>query len=264
MNPELFRIGPLPIHAYGTLIVTGFLFGLGIIRLRLKSYGIPFDKVVDLSFGVLISGFVGAKLFHWLIIPSDFINDMSLLFSSPVDFLKQLGNGFEFFGGIVIGIVYFYYFCRKHSLDKRRVLDLITPAVPLAHAFGRLGCFMAGCCYGKHAPDLPWAIIFTDPKSLGPTHVLLHPTQLYEAVLLIILTVSILLAEKRITQIPGRMISIYILGYTVIRFIVEYFRADDRGFIPYINLSGTQVISMFVAAGAIIWLIKTHRSPGGK
>jgi phosphatidylglycerol---prolipoprotein diacylglyceryl transferase len=264
MHPELFRIGPVPIHAYGTLIVIGFVLGLAVIRIRIKSYNVAFDTIVDLSFGVLISGFVGAKLFHWLIIPSDFIHDMSLLVSTPINFAKNLGSGFEFFGGIVTGVLYFYYFCRKHSLDKKRVLDLITPAVPLAHAFGRLGCFMAGCCYGRDAPDLPWAVVFSDPNSLGPLNRPLHPTQLYEAVLLMILAVSILLAEKRIIAVPGRMISVYILGYTVIRFIVEYFRGDDRGFIPLINLSGTQVISIVVAAGAVFWLIKTHRAHAEK
>jgi len=257
MHPELFKIGPLTVHFYGTLIVVGFLAALGLIKLRVKHYGIPFDKAVDLMFGLLIWGFVGAKIFQWIIIPSEFLADIQLLFTHPVNFVKNLGNGFEFFGGIFTGVIYFTWFCRKHSLNYTKTLDLLAPAIPFAHAFGRIGCFMAGCCFGKPNSSC-CAVVFTDPKSLAPLHVPLHPTQLYESVLLFVLTAFLLLEEKRLTRVSGRMISIYILGYTVIRFFVEYFRADNRGIIPGVNLSGTQVISLIVAAGAIVWLRKVH------
>lgn len=259
MHPDLFHIGPLTVHSYGTLIVIGFLMGLALIRYRANQYNTPYEKIVDLAFGLLITGFIGAKLFHWLIIPSGFIRDMSLLFSDPLAFAKNLGNGFEFFGGIAVGVVFFVWYCRKHGLDHLKVLDLITPAVPLAHAFGRLGCFMAGCCYGKTC-ELPWAVTFNDPHSLArPLGVPLHPTQLYESLLLFVLTAVLLGNEHRIVRIKGRMISAYILGYTVIRFAVEFFRGDDRGTIKAINMTGTQIIALCIAAGAIIWLIRLNR-----
>ncbi|HPQ38936.1 MAG TPA: prolipoprotein diacylglyceryl transferase, partial [bacterium] len=178
MHPDLFDIGPFTVHSYGTLIVIGFLMGLALIRFRTRYARIPYEKIVDLSFGLLITGFIGAKLFHWLIIPSGLIRDFSLLFENPMEFIKNLGNGFEFFGGIAVGVVFFYRFCRRHALDPLVTLDVITPAIPLAHAFGRLGCFMAGCCYGEQC-DLPWAVTFNDPHTLAPRGVALHPTQLY-------------------------------------------------------------------------------------
>jgi phosphatidylglycerol---prolipoprotein diacylglyceryl transferase len=260
MYPELFRIGPIPVYSYGTLIVIGFLAALGIIRLRIRKYALPFEKIIDLAFGLLIWGFVGAKFFHWIIIPGDFLYDVELLFSSPGTFVKNLGNGFEFFGGIFSGVLFFTYFSRRHKLPVKETLDLITPAIPLAHMFGRFGCFMAGCCYGKPAPDLSWAVVFAHPKTLAPPHIPLHPTQIYEAVLLFILTVSLLLFEQKIRHIPGRMISFYILGYTVIRFLVEYYRADNRGIIPGVPLSGTQIIAMFAAAGSGFWLLHVHKA----
>ncbi|MBN1879489.1 prolipoprotein diacylglyceryl transferase [bacterium] len=253
MHPDLFHIGPLTIHSYGTMIVIGFIAGLAIIRMRVKHYDIAFDKAVDLAFGLLLWGFVGAKLFYWLIIPVEFIDSFKLLSTDPVGWLKNLGNGFEFFGGIVAGVLFFRYFCKKHNLRSRSVLDLVTPAVPLAHAFGRIGCFLAGCCYGKTCSH-SWAVVFTDPHSLAPRHSPLHPTQLYESFLLFVLTSVLLATEKKIARIPGRMISFYLVGYTLIRFIVEYFRADDRGFLPGLQLTGTQLIAIFVAAGAIVWL----------
>lgn len=258
MHPELFHIGPLVIRSYGTLIVIGFLAGLGLIRFRSARYGIEFEKALDLSFGLLIWGFLGAKLFHWLIQPTEFIDSFRIILSDPVRWLKNLGNGFEFFGGIVSGVIYFRYFCRKHGLQVRDVLDLITPAIPLAHAFGRIGCFMAGCCYGKSCSH-SWAVVFTHPDTLAPMNIAIHPTQLYESILLFFLTLGLLAAEKRIHQIPGRMISFYLLGYTAIRFFVEYFRADDRGVIPGLLLSGTQLIAVFIAIGAIVWLVITRR-----
>ena len=258
MHPELFHIGPLVIHSYGTMIVIGFLAGLGLIRFRAKRYGIDFEKALDLSFGLLIWGFLGAKLFHWLILPSEFTESFRIILSDPVRWLKNLGNGFEFFGGIVSGVIYFRYFCRKNGLKARDVLDLITPAIPLAHAFGRIGCFMAGCCYGKTCSQ-SWAVVFTDPDTLAPMNVAIHPTQLYESFLLFFLTLGLLAAERKIHAIPGRMISFYLLGYTVIRFFVEYFRADDRGMIPGLPVSGTQIIALLVATGAVAWLVINHR-----
>lgn len=263
MYPELFRIGPIPVYSYGTLIVIGFIAALGIIRLRIRQYALPFETITDLAFGLLIWGFVGAKLFHWIILPRDFLYDMDLLFSSPGIFVKNLGNGFEFFGGIFSGVVFFTYFCRRHKLPVKETLDLITPAIPLAHMFGRFGCFMAGCCYGKAAPDLSWAVVFTHPKTLAPAYTPLHPTQLYEAVLLFVLTVSLLFFEQYIRKLPGRMISFYILGYTIIRFIVEYYRADNRGIIPGVPLSGTQIIAIFVAIAAGTWLLHVYKVKAG-
>jgi len=258
MHPDLFQIGPLTVHSYGTLIVTGFLLSLFLMKLRVDRYGIAYDKCVDLSFGLLLAGFVGAKVFYWLIIPSGFINDMGILFSEPVTFLKHLGQGFEFFGGIVGGIVFFVYFTTKHKIPKMLILDLITPSIPLAHAFGRIGCFMAGCCHGR-ACALPWAVTFTDPHSLAPLNIALHPTQLYESFLLFILTAILLLSEKMITRVHGRMISLYILGYTIIRFTVEHFRGDNRGTIQSVNISGTQIISIIIAFGALFWLWHVNR-----
>lgn len=258
MHPDLFSIGPLTVHSYGFMIVIGFLFGLGLIRMRAPRFNIEAEKCIDLAFGLLLGGFVGAKLFHWLIIPSGFLADMQLLFSEPVSFIKNLGNGFEFFGGIVTGVVYFIWYTKKHKLPRLEVLDLITPSIPLAHAFGRLGCFMAGCCYGKPC-ELPWAVSFHHPHTLAPQHVHLHPTQLYEALLLVVLVGVLLLSERIFRNISGRLVSVYILGYTIIRFIVEYFRGDDRGIISGVNLSGTQIIALVIAAGSIGWLWWLHR-----
>lgn len=260
MCPELLQIGPFTIYSYGTMIVVGFIVALGIIRLRIKSYPMAFEKIVDLSFGLLIWGFIGAKLFHWLINPHDFLTDMKLLFSSPLEFIKNLGNGFEFFGGIFFGVLFFVFFCRRHKLPLKTTLDLISPAIPLAHMFGRFGCFMAGCCFGKPAPNLPWAIVFTHPKTLAPSNIPLHPTQLYEAFLLLFLTVLLLAFEQRLRMVEGRMISFYILGYTIIRFVVEYYRMDNRGIIPGFPLSGTQIMALCIAIAALFWLRFVHRS----
>ncbi|MBN1297983.1 prolipoprotein diacylglyceryl transferase [bacterium] len=262
MHPDLFSIGPFTVHSYGTMIVIGFLMGLLVIRIRASQVNISKDLMMDLAFGLLIAGFIGAKFFYWLVIPSSFVADARLLVSDPLGFIKNLGNGFEFFGGIASGVFYFLWYSRRHHLDRSTVLDLLTPSVPLAHAFGRIGCFMAGCCYGRQC-SASWAVTFNDPHTLAPRGVPIHPTQIYESVLLFILTAALLRFDRQIKRIPGRMVSVYILGYTIIRFIVEYFRGDNRGQLPGTILSGTQIIALCIAAGATIWLIYLYRNHRG-
>jgi len=250
MHPDLFQIGPLTVRAYGTMIVLGFFLGISLVRLRSKKYMMKWDDCLDLSFYLLLAGIVGGKLFYWLILPANFNSEMELLFSNPMRFLQNLGSGFEFFGSLFVGILTFILFVRRRRMPLLKTLDLFAPAMPLVHAGGRIGCFLAGCCFGKECNHW-WAVTFNDPNTLAPPGIPLHPTQLYESICLLILVGILLVIEKWVSKIEGRMISLYVIGYTVIRFIVEYFRADARGSAMGGTLSMTQVLAIFAAVIAV-------------
>lgn len=254
MHPDLLSIGPFTIHSYGLMIVLGYFAGLSIIRMRCKRYGVEWPVAMDLSFYLLLFGVLGAKLLYWIIFPSEFVSDMQLIVSEPKEFMVRFGGGFVFFGGLFAGAIVLFYYSRKHALEMMKTIDLITPAVPLAHAFGRIGCFLAGCCYGKEC-NLPWAITFTNPKTLAPFGIPLHPTQVYESLFLFSLTFGLLLLESRITRIPGRMLPTYVLCYTIWRMFAELFRGDPRGSFLNTPLTSTQAVAILAAGLSIIALI---------
>lgn len=260
MNPSLLHLGPLTVRSYGTMIVIGFFLALALVKFRSRKYDIDWENCLDLAFYLLLAGIVGGKIFFWIVLPSQFMAEFKGLFIEPVTFLKNLGSGFEIFGSIFVGLAVFVLFTRKKKMPLLKTLDLFTPAMPLVHAVGRIGCFLAGCCYGRQCSQ-DWAVIFNHPDSLAPTGVPLHPSQLYESAGLFFLVIFLLLIEKRVTRVPGRMITVYIAGYTVLRFIVEHFRADQRGEAFDGLLSMTQLLAIFaviIAAGVYGYLTLRH------
>ncbi len=265
MHPNLLELGPLTIRSYGTMIVIGFFLALALVKYRSRKFEIEWEKCMDLSFYLLLAGIVGGKLFFWIVLPSHFMAEFEGLFSDPVTFFKNLGSGFEIFGSLFVGIIVFILYTRKNNMPVLKTLDLFTPAMPLVHAVGRIGCFLAGCCYGQTCSH-KWAVVFNHPDSLAPTGVALHPTQLYESAGLFFLVIFLLLIERWAAKIPGRLITIYFGGYTVLRFIVEYFRADQRGDAFDGLMSMTQVLAilaLILALAAFSYLTLRHGRKNG-
>ncbi len=257
MHPNLINIGPFTVRSYGTMIVLGFFIGLWLIKRRARNYGIPWEKCVDLAFYLLLGGIIGSKIFYWLILPDYFLYDMKLITDDPIEFIKNFGSGFEFFGALFSGVIVFLIYTSRNQLPRLHTLDLLTPSIPLAHAFGRIGCFLAGCCYGREC-SYTWSIIFNHPDSLAPQGIALHPTQLYESALLLLLTGLLLLSESYLRKKPGMMLPAYVIGYTVIRFIVEYFRGDPRGSVGRMTM--TQLVAILAAVIASISIFCLSRS----
>ena len=238
MHPVLIRFGPLTIHTYGFLIAVGFLIGLWLAVIQAKKENIPANKILDLSFYLLLAAIIGSRLFFILINAGHYINH-------PLDIFKIWEGGLVFYGGVLLAVPVAVWYVKSHGLDVWSAADIFAPSIAVAHVFGRLGCLSAGCCHGKPAENLPWGIIFTDPESLAPTHILLHPTQLYESTgeLLIFLT---LITLRNYKSFRGQLFMMYLILYAVLRFIVELFRGDvGRGFIMG-NLSVSQGISILI------------------
>jgi phosphatidylglycerol:prolipoprotein diacylglycerol transferase len=244
MHPVLFRFGPLTVHTYGLLVALGFLVGLGLAVRQAKKEGISTQKIIDLGFYILLAALVGSRLFFIFINPSFYIKN-------PLNIFKIWEGGLVFYGGVLFAVPTAIWYVRKNDLGLWKTSDLFAPSIAIGHAFGRVGCFFAGCCYGKLAESLPWSVIFTNPECLAPTNIPLHPTQLYEAGGEVV-NFLILITLRKYKSFNGQLFMTYLLLYSVLRFIVEFFRGDAaRGFITY-NFSLSQGISILIFFVAII------------
>ncbi|MEW6057786.1 MAG: prolipoprotein diacylglyceryl transferase [Bdellovibrionota bacterium] len=244
MFPVLIEIGGFPIHTYGLLIATGFLLSLWVAKRETERLGLPGEKMVDLGFWSLLIGMIGSRILYVL-------TRWSYYSSHPIEIFYVWEGGLVFFGGPLLNIPFFLWYTKKHKLPRWTMLDLSATSVPLAHAFGRLGCLSAGCCYGKPTGE-NWGIKLY--SSLVEPHlhgVYLHPTQLYESASLFALFFFLRWLRVR-KKFDGQLLCLYFIGYSIIRSILEIFRGDKiRGFVIENVLSTSQFISIIVILGAI-------------
>ena len=253
MHPELFKIGPLTIHTYGVLVAAGFLLGLGLAVRQARKEGIPPNKIADLGFYILLSALIGSRLFYVIVNASHYMRN-------PLDVFKVWEGGLVFYGGLLLTVPMVLWYVKKNDLGVWRIADLFAPSLAIGHAIGRIGCFYSGCCYGKPAEGLPWAVTFTDPQCLALTGVPLHPTQLYESLGEFTIFFSLIILRRHKT-FNGQLFMIYLILYSVLRFIVEFFRGDvARGFFTsQISLSQGVSILMFLVAAAGFIMLKRRK-----
>ena len=249
MHPKLLELGPVSIYTYGLLLAIAFLAGLSLAGRRARRQGLNPERVLDLGIYIIISAVIGGKLLLLLTDFRQFADHPSELFS-----LAQSGG--VFYGGLILAVLVSVWYIRRHHLPLWRTCDVFAPGIALGHAVGRVGCLMAGCCYGRPT-SAPWGIVFTDAFAASyvgtPLHVHLHPTQLYESAAELLILAALLALEKRGRAFGGRTFWAYVLLYAVARFIIEFFRGDDRGMV--LGLSTSQFISLILAPLAIAMLV---------
>jgi phosphatidylglycerol:prolipoprotein diacylglycerol transferase len=249
MHPELFKIGPLTVHTYGVLVAAGFLLGLGLAVRQAGKEGIPPNKIVDLGFYILLSALIGSRLFYVMINAGHYMKN-------PLGVFKVWEGGLVFYGGLLFTIPIVLWYVKKNVLGVWSTADLFAPSLAIGHAIGRIGCFYSGCCYGKPAEDLPWAVTFIDPLSLAPIGIPLHPAQLYESLGEFIIFFMLIILRKY-KSFNGQLFMTYIILYSALRFIIEFYRGDvARGFITsQISFSqGVSMLMFLVAAAGFIML----------
>jgi len=253
MHPILFELHfgsmIIPLHTYGFMIALGFLSGIYTIRKLAKRSGMNPDRISDLAFWLLLWGFIGARILYVITRWEDFA-------PNPADIFKVWEGGLVFFGGLIAATAFAIYFFRKHRLSAWKMIDVLTPGLVVAHAFGRIGCFSAGCCYGKPTGE-PWGVRFqSDLVDADLRGIPLHPTQLYESVSLFILFAGLLYIFKR-KRFDGQVGLTYFMLYPIIRSIIEIFRGDlIRGFVIDGILSTSQFISILVFIAALVVLLR--------
>lgn len=218
MSPKLLHLfGPLYIHAYGLFIALGITAALIILRHDKKLLKIiNFDNLLTILSKTIIAGVIGGRLLSVF----ETINTID----SYTAFLKLWKPGYSILGTLIAAFFTLYFSLKKQNIFPFLVLDRLALYIPLAQAFGRIGCFFTGCCYGI-TTSVPWAILYTHPDTLAPLHVLLHPTQLYSAAFYIILFITLHFAQSAF-RITGQLSGLYMMGASFERFTVDFLRAD--------------------------------------
>lgn len=256
MHPILFSLGPITIHTYGFLIAVGFLVAVSIIKKLSISQGLDSQKVVDLTFWTLLVGFIGCRILY-------VITRLDYFISDPLAVFKVWEGGLVFFGGPILGVPFLIYYFKKHKLPSWKLLDIFAPGLVVAHAFGRLGCLSAGCCYGRPTGG-DWGIkLYSDLVDKPMQGIYLHPTQLYESFSLFILFGGLLWIHKN-KKFDGQVALTYFIVYPIIRSIIEIFRGDTiRGFVIDGILSTSQFISLLILIASSVVLIKRLKAVEG-
>ncbi|MFN2446556.1 MAG: prolipoprotein diacylglyceryl transferase [Vicinamibacterales bacterium] len=257
MYPILFELGPLTIYSYGVLLAAAYLAGLWMATVRAKAAGLDSTKVLDLGIWVIIAALIGAKALLFFV-------DFRHFTSSWQEFTTLLRSGGVFYGGLIAAVVACIYLLRKHRLPLWQSGDLFAPGIALGYMIGRLGCLMAGCCYGKPA-DVAWAVTFTDPvanMNVGtPLNVALHPTQLYESAAGLIILLTLLALERNGRRFAGRTFWMFVLLYSVSRFVIEFFRGDDRGMVGMFSTSQVISLVLFPLSLFMLWYLSRPERP---
>jgi phosphatidylglycerol:prolipoprotein diacylglycerol transferase len=255
MHPVLFEIGGWPIYSYGVLLAAAYLAGLQMAVVRSRHAGLDAARVMDFGIYLIIAALVGAKLMLVVV-------DFGYYRANPREILSLARAGGVFYGGLVAALVVGLLLVRRYKLPMWRTGDMIAPGIALGHVIGRLGCFLAGCCFGRPT-TVPWAVTFHDPQAAvnvgTPLDVPLHPTQLYDAGAELLILVALLATERKGKPFPGRTFWLYMLLYAISRFIIEIFRGDDRGMV-FNWLSTSQAFSLAIVPVSLfmLWRLKTR------
>lgn len=257
MFPQLFHIGRFFLPTYGFLVSLGVLIGLWVNVRNSQRQGIDPEKAWNLGILVVLCGILGAKILY-------IINDWSYYSSHPGEIFSfstfQAGGVFS--GGLVAALIAAAWYVRRNRMPVLATCDAFAPGLALGHAIGRVGCFSAGCCYGKPTRHF-WGVTFTNPianaNSQTPLNIPLEPTQLFEAVVELANFFILMWLFKR-KKFDGQVIGAYLFLYGFARFFLEFLRGDEgRGRVFGGAMSGTQLIAiLLVIAGGLLWL---RRSP---
>lgn len=238
MCKELFTLGPIAIHSFGTLIAVGVAAAVIIAMFRANKFGLDKELVLDMGILSLVGGFLGAKLLYLLLEIRNITAD---------NFKDKLTSGFVLYGGIIGGALCVIVYCLIKKADIFKYADLILPSVAIAQGFGRIGCFLAGCCYGRETDSILGVVFPAD--AMAPSGVKLLPTQLFSSAGDFLLAFVLIILAGKIKK-DGYITGIYLLLYGIGRFIVEIFRNDPRGNIGL--LSTSQFISIILVIISII------------
>lgn len=253
MHPDLFSLGPLNVKTYGCFMALGFLAAWQVLSWLCRRAGRPTEPMGNLLIALMVSGVLGSRIAyvveHW---QAEFA-------ANPLSVIRVDQGGLMFYGGLILSMVYFFSWC---LWKKERILplaDMLVVVVPLGHAFGRVGCFFYGCCYGRLSAS-PFAVAFPrgspawyEQVNLGKiassaaSALPVLPTQLFEAAAVLLLFGALLLFWlRRHATRPGAVTGGYFIGYALIRFGLEYLRGDPRAAVGPLSISQTISVGLLI------------------
>jgi len=241
MHPVLFSIGVFNVYSYGLMVALGAAAASYLIYKRANHFNLDKNKAVDLIIMMLIGGLIGARLFHVIV-------NIQYYIARPLEIIDLTKGGLAWYGGFITGILTAVVYIKKNKMDFWLVTDLVAPYVALAQSFGRIGCFLNGCCYGSET-DLayPFGVIF--PNTASPV----HPTQVYSSLALLGIFVILRIVQD-LPHFKGEVALGYCILYSSKRFVVEFWRADNPRIM--LNLTIPQYISLAVFAVSMAIFIR--------
>jgi phosphatidylglycerol:prolipoprotein diacylglycerol transferase len=261
MHPVLLTVGGIDIHGYGVAGALGFILMCALSLNKASDLGVPRERVADLIFWTSLFALMGAR--------GVYVLQNLEQFHSLADVINLRRGGLVFYGSMFVGLPAAFAWCWYYGLSFIRTLDVFSVGLPLAHGISRVGCLMAGCCWGRPT-DLPWGVTYSDPVAPAPHGIALHPTQLYEALYLIVVAAVCGVSYSR-RRFEGQVAATYLGMYALFRPLNELLRDDpERGWFlePVLGQSLTlsQGLSILVglAAAALLafaWRRSAAASP---
>ncbi len=253
MHPLLFEIplfGGLRIYTYGVLVALAFVLGIAWASREAKKSGISSDFVMDLAFYIVLSALIGSRILYIIV-------DWKRYVEHPLDVIKIWEGGLVFYGGLIAATLTSLYYVRKKKLGFLQVADVFMPGVALGHAIGRLGCFAAGCCFGREAPGFFLSVVYPPSRyTLAPTGIPLIPIQLFEAAAELAIFL-VLIGVRRKKTFHGQVFLVYLILYSLGRATLETFRGDTvRGFL----IPGLVSTSQFISGCLILVALFVYRA----
>lgn len=245
MKMDLFSIGKFTVHGYGLMIAIGILACIYMATYRAKKYDLDPEAIMDIAIWGVLAGFAGSKLLYVIVEFKDFVKDPLALLGS---------EGFVVYGGIIAGVLAAIFYCKKKNLVFMEYFDLAAPSIALAQGCGRIGCFLAGCCYGRET-DSFLGVVFPQ-GGLAPSGVKLLPTQLISSAGDFLIMAVLLWFNKR-NKCTGNVGVLYMVLYGTGRFLIEFLRSDDRG--GFGALSTSQWISLVIVALAVVLFVQNKK-----
>lgn len=227
MYPQICKIGPFTLYSYGLMLAVAFMTSSALLILQAKRKNFNPDVIFNFAFLVFISGIIGARIFY-------IIENLGYFANNPLEIIMLQHGGLSWFGGLISGVFAGLLYLKNRRLAIYKVLDLIVPYVALAQAIGRVGCLLNGCCFGKISN---FGIYFPVHQSVR------IPTQIYSSLVLILIFIFLRLLQERPHR-DGEIFFTYLLLYSLKRFFIEFWRADND--IIFLGLTLFQLISLAV------------------
>lgn len=275
MHPIAFPLGPLTIRWYGVMMAAAFLAGLWTASRRAPRAGLAGERIVDAGVWLILGAVVGARALY-------VVSYWDTLFSDPLFpnaawtevFMVQRG-GLVYYGGLIGACLACVLYARARKLALWKLADVFAPSIALGYVFGRIGCFLNGCCYGRRC-ELPWAVRYPGESDIGRQHLQagwveagessapVHPSQLYDSLLNLGLYLALAWLFRR-RKFDGQVFAAYLIAYAATRSVVELFRGDYTAEHLHGGLTPGHLISVFsLAAGLVLWRVLSRRGAKNK
>ena len=265
MHPTLLRFGPLEIRSYGLMLAISFVIGILWAMARSDKRGIDRNRMMDMSMILIVSAIVGSRLMYILTHLYEF-RGRWLDTVSPIQSTGEIGlPGLTMLGGVILCLIGLVIFCRMNKIPILKLSDVVAPCFGLGIFLTRIGCFLAGCCFGEPS-DLPWCVVFPTASPAGSVHfgVHIHPTQLYSSLYGLIIVLIIIWLDRR-PRFDGFITAVFFMLYGVSRFSVDfvrYYESTDQFRILHTAFTFNQLISFLMFTFGLIsfvWLNKKHK-----